>query len=67
MADKKDIGALWQKKTKTGATFLSGTINDVDVVIFKNDYKKEDRHPDWKVYPSQKQQRNDDDDMPFGN
>lgn len=56
MADDS-IGALWEKKaSKSGLTFFSGTvtIGDVacEVVIFKNNYKKEPKHPDWKVYRS---------------
>lgn len=47
---------MWEKTTQKGGKFLSGqiTINGeaVKFVAFKNGYKKEDRHPDWKLYLS---------------
>lgn len=53
---RKDIGAFWIKTSKAGDKFMSGhiEINGVkhDVVVFKNGYKKEDKHPDYKVYLS---------------
>lgn len=48
----KDIGALWQKVSKNGKTYLSGTINGQRVVVFKNERKQEgERTPDWRIYP----------------
>lgn len=55
MSDKKQsIGALWEKKTKNGDTLFSGSI-EIDgkktkIAVFKNGYKKEDKHPDWKIF-----------------
>lgn len=48
----KDIGALWQKVSKNGKTYLSGTVNGQRVVVFKNDRKQDgERTPDWRIYP----------------
>lgn len=74
MADKS-IGALWLNESKAGKKYMSGSI-EIDgvkhkVVVFKNDYKEEDKHPDYKVYPSTprdgQDQKPDDftDDIPF--
>lgn len=57
MADKeKDIGALWEKRTQKGAPFFSGTITvngeTVKFVAFKNGYKKEEKHPDFRLFLS---------------
>jgi uncharacterized protein (DUF736 family) len=47
-------GVLWLKKTKDGKTFFSGIVEiegiKTKVVIFKNDYKQGDTHPDYKIY-----------------
>jgi len=54
-------GALWLKKSKAGADFLSGYIMDdsnnrVNVVIFKNGYKKPgESSPDYRIYLSDNQ------------
>ena len=63
--DKKELGVLWSKKAKnTGDEYLSGVINlknvpgfsdvDVPVIIFSNKSKKEERHPDLRIYLSEK-------------
>lgn len=51
MYDKKNkkIGALWLKKTGK-ASFLSGVIDNKRVIVFKNNFKKEDREPDYQIY-----------------
>lgn len=54
-------GALWLKKSKAGADFLSGYITDennnkVNVVVFKNGFKKPgEMSPDYRVYLSDNQ------------
>jgi hypothetical protein len=54
-------GALWLKKSKAGADFLSGYIvdesnNKVNVVVFKNGYKKPgESSPDYRLYLSENQ------------
>lgn len=58
MADKKDIGALWINEGEKGK-FLAGkiTIDGVttSIIVFKNDYKKADNHPDYRIFLSNKQ------------
>jgi hypothetical protein len=54
MANKEDeIGALWQRTSANGKTFLSGKINGADVVVFTNDHKQPgEKTPDWRVFKS---------------
>lgn len=49
---KKSIGALWTRISKSGTEYLSGTINGVKVVVYKNNYKKEEKQPDFRIYES---------------
>ena len=53
MAKNDSIGALW-KKSVNGKELLSGLIEldgkKYKLAIWQNDYKKEDKHPDYKVY-----------------
>jgi hypothetical protein len=52
-------GALWLKKSKAGADFLSGYVidenkNKINVVVFKNNYKKPgEMSPDYRIYLSE--------------
>lgn len=46
-----EVGALWQKEGKHG-TYMTGTINGVKVVVFKNTQKNSDKAPDWRVLKS---------------
>jgi hypothetical protein len=52
-------GALWLKKSKAGADFLSGYVldenkNKINVVVFKNNYKKPgESSPDYRIYLSE--------------
>lgn len=63
MADEKNqsIGALWEKQSKKG-TWFGGQIElkgvKIPIVVFKNDYKKEEKHPDWKIFISQPRNEN---------
>lgn len=51
--NKVTSGALWEKTTKTGDIYFSGQVeidgNKYQVAFFKNKYKKEEKHPDWKT------------------
>lgn len=73
MSDKKQsIGALWLRDSQNGTKYMSGVI-EIDgvkhsVVVFKNNYKQEDKHPDYRVYLSDKQGQSkhaNDSDVPF--
>lgn len=86
MNDKEkmeSIGALWEKNSPKGAKYFAGSVEidgkKIPLVVFKNGYKKEDKHPDWKIFISKpKEERNNevnententeqqiDDDLPF--
>jgi hypothetical protein len=44
-----ELGALWIKSSARGE-YMSGTINGVAVVVFRNDRKAEgSKQPDWRV------------------
>ena len=56
--ENKNMGALWSKTSDKGKKYMSGII-EIDgvkhqVVVFKNDHKTADNHPDYKIYPSKK-------------
>jgi hypothetical protein len=57
---EREVGALWKKQSPT-QKFLSGHIKIDDgmggeetlqVVIFNNKHKKQDNHPDFRIYKS---------------
>lgn len=50
----KKVGALWLKK-KDGKTFMSGRLEQSipassQLLVYKNDFKKEDKHPDYTLH-----------------
>jgi uncharacterized protein (DUF736 family) len=57
MPNREDeLGALWLKEGKNG-TYMSGKLTtpggeEVQVVVFKNNYKKEEKHPDYRILKS---------------
>ena len=77
MAEKeKSIGALWLNKSAKGVSYFSGVVEidgkKTSVVIFKNTFKEEDKHPDYKIYESKPKeskpaakQESFSDDIPF--
>lgn len=75
--DPKELGALWIRTSRAGNEFLSGTINGVDVICFKNG-RKTGKQPDYRVMKSEPRdgdasrepynanaKPNNDDGMPF--
>lgn len=60
---EKDIGAVWVKKSQSGAQFLSvvvdlnqfGVNQKVSLVGFKNKNKKENKHPDFRIFVSNRE------------
>lgn len=44
-----NVTGLWSNKDKSGNTYLSGRIGGVKVLIFKNNKKTEDKHPDFNL------------------
>lgn len=70
-ADRKEsnlvkIGALWLKTGKGGSRFMSGMIQEGDqhirLLVFKNNYKEEAKHPDYVIYAPGGESN---DDLPF--
>lgn len=66
MPKEESIGCFWEKEGQNG-TYMSGVV-EIDgvkhsVVVFKNSYKKEDKQPDWRIYP--KKERGADDENVF--
>lgn len=57
-----ELGALWEKTGAKGP-YMTGTINGVAVVVFRNDRKSSDRQPDWRVLKSKPKAERD--DAPF--
>lgn len=54
MAEKNpdELGALWLKQSAKGE-YMTGTINGVAVVVFRNNKKTEgSNQPDWRVLKS---------------
>lgn len=54
MAEKNpdEIGALWEKTSAKGP-YMTGTVNGVKVVLFRNTYKEDgDNKPSWRVMKS---------------
>ena len=50
--DENEIGALWAKTSAKGNEFMSGTIDGMDVVCFRNTKKTSEKQPDWRVLKS---------------
>lgn len=57
MAEKKDIGGIWEKTSKQGTRFWSGSIeiggDKVKFTAFRNKYKKPGgNQPDYTILPA---------------
>jgi uncharacterized protein (DUF736 family) len=62
--DPNELGALWEKSSSRGP-YMTGTINGVKVVVFKNDRKSSEKHPDWRVLKSKPRDARADDEVEF--
>lgn len=70
----ESIGALWINESEKGK-YMSGVVEingeKHPIVVFKNSYKKEEKHPDYRILPkkqkAQDSQKSEDfkDDIPF--
>ena len=66
----KSIGALWVNEGKN-IKYLAGEIEvngeTVKIVVFKNSYKTEEKHPDYRIYlkASKKEAEPETDELPF--
>jgi len=63
------IGALWLKTGKDGKKFMSGVIGGKQVLVFKNERKNAENHPNYQVFdPGNKTDlpsKPDDEEVPF--
>jgi uncharacterized protein (DUF736 family) len=55
---ERELGALWKKKSDSGATRLTGKLKingkEINVVIFPNKFKADnEKAPDFRVYLSE--------------
>lgn len=51
--DPNEIGALWVKSGRKGE-YMTGTIEGIGaVVLFRNEKKRSEKSPDWRVLKSQ--------------
>ena len=50
--NEDEVGALWERVSKNGETYMTGTVGDQKVVVFKVREKKNDAQPDWRILKS---------------
>ena len=50
---KIKLTALWEKTSKNGTKYWTGRLGDAGLIIFENQYKTEQKHPDLIVYLDQ--------------
>jgi uncharacterized protein (DUF736 family) len=63
--EKKELGALWKRKSKSNETYLSGVIKlnvlgidkEIPIVGFSNKFKTQDNHPDVRIYLSEPREK----------
>jgi len=44
------LAALWKKDSKNGRTYYQGKLGKGKLLLFKNDKKEKDEHPDLMLY-----------------
>lgn len=50
---RQNIGALWARRSQSGREYLSGQIEGRAVVVFRNTFKRQAKHPDYVVLPAE--------------
>jgi len=65
MKDLVKATGLWTGKDKNGNPTLSGNLGGARVLIFKNNYKEEEKHPDYIMYFGQNEKKKDEPNDPF--
>ena len=59
-APQKSIGAFWLKTSKKGEKYMSGVVEingaKVDLIVFKNKQKKEEKQPDYRIFLKEKRE-----------
>ncbi len=56
-----EIFALWKNTSKSGETYLQGTLGNAKVLVLKNTRKEKESQPDYRVFVAPKE-RNEDGD-----
>jgi uncharacterized protein (DUF736 family) len=44
------IGAFWLHRKSDGEIYLSGSLNGAKLLLFKNQFKKGEKHPDFILF-----------------
>ena len=60
MSDLVEIGGLWKNEGKDGEYF-SGKLGQAKLLIFANKYKKTDKHPDFRMYVTKVEKKEESD------
>lgn len=54
----RKIGALWLKQSQDGTKYFSGVIQDlsgdINIAVFRNDKKENDKQPDYNIVLSER-------------
>lgn len=60
------VGGLWIKKSKAGREYFSIQVEGKNYVAFLNEYRKESKHPHYRIFVSEeKYQPTQDNEVPF--
>jgi hypothetical protein len=71
MGEMIKITGLWKNVSEKGEAFMSGSLGGAKVLIFKNSFKQEEKHPDYNMFFAAKEKKEapeatvDDDEIPF--
>lgn len=57
------LTGIWLNKDKNGKVYMSGNLGGARVVILKNNFKEEDKHPDYNLYVAPFQKKAEEDDI----
>lgn len=49
-----EIFALWKNTSKNGDTYLTGTMGNSRILVFKNNQKEAENQPDYRVFVATK-------------
>lgn len=65
------LGGLWVNESKNGNKYMTGYLGNLKLMVFRNNYKTDDKHPDYVMYLAEKPRNNENsneetqDDIPF--
>jgi len=63
--DPNELGVLWSKTSVRGE-YMTGQIGDQKVVVFRNDKKRSEKSPDWRILKSKpREPKPDEDNAPW--